>query len=216
MKKIKNEYSIKRKRENKIEIKKKQLDYKYSKMLDLRKEKLEDKKKKELDRFKRKYQKLMEIELHNLTHKRKRSIPKDKTKSKDKAKALKEIQKYSKLVRAKKTDKWIMVFVIDKQKRVPLDKKVNWWHCYPQSNFAQLAFDIDNIRPITSRWNKQQLDNIWEWKKYLPKEIQEKLEKKSKNKWLKWSMRDKNFYLQIIKTYKELNSKEEKRLGIIK
>jgi|GEM_PF-4627715 len=29
-------------------------------------------------------------------------------------------------------------------------------------------------------------------------------------------MRDKNFYLQIIKTYKELNSKEEKRLGIIK
>mgnify|MGYP007049864496 CR=1 FL=1 len=170
---------------------------------------------KKLARIKKKQQEQLEKKKREILGKKKLKKH-TKTKSKDKAKALKEIQKYSKLVRAKKTDKWIMVFVIDKQKRVPLDKKVNWWHCYPQSNFAQLAFDIDNIRPITSRWNKQQLDNIWEWKKYLPKEIQEKLEKKSKNKWLKWSMRDKNFYLQIIKTYKELNSKEEKRLGIIK
>lgn len=211
---IKNEYIIKRKRENKIEIKKKQLDYKYSKMLDLRKEKLEDKKKKELDRFKRKYQKLMEIEIYNLIHKRKKSIPKDKTKSKDKAKALKEIQKYSKLVRAKKTDKWIVVFVIDKQKRVPLDKKVNWWHCFSKWRYHHMMFDERNIRPITSRWNKQQLDNTWEWIVNIPKEDREYLERISKEK--KSIIFTKKDYQYIIEKYQKLNEIEEKRLKIKK
>jgi hypothetical protein len=42
----------------------------------------------------------MEIELHNLTHKRQRKEPVDKTVSKLKAKALSEIQRYAKLSRA--------------------------------------------------------------------------------------------------------------------
>jgi hypothetical protein len=42
----------------------------------------------------------MEIELHNLTSKRKRKEPVDKTVSKLKAKALAEIQKYCKYKRA--------------------------------------------------------------------------------------------------------------------
>jgi hypothetical protein len=42
----------------------------------------------------------MEIELHNLTNKRKRKEPIDKTVGKRKEKALSEIQRYAKLSRA--------------------------------------------------------------------------------------------------------------------
>jgi hypothetical protein len=76
------------------------LDRKYAKMLGLRKEKLEARKQKEIDRYEKKRKKSMEIELHNLTSKRKRKEPVDKTVSKLKAKALAEIQKYCKYKRA--------------------------------------------------------------------------------------------------------------------
>jgi hypothetical protein len=48
-------------------------------MLGLRKDKLEARKQKEIERYEKKRKKSMEIELHNLTHKRQRKEPVDKT-----------------------------------------------------------------------------------------------------------------------------------------
>jgi hypothetical protein len=81
------------------------LDRKYAKMIELRKEKLEEKKQREWMRSYNKFTRLRNIELHNLTSKRKRKIPEDKTIGKVKTKALAEIQKYAKLSRAFRTDK---------------------------------------------------------------------------------------------------------------
>jgi len=126
MKQQPTEFSIISKRNTKIEQKRKQVEYKYSKMLNLRKEKLEQRKSRELERIEKKRKKLMEIELHNLTSKRQKKIPVDKTIGKVKAKALKEIQLYSKLSRAfKGEDGAIMIYIYDKDIVVPLDKKVN-------------------------------------------------------------------------------------------
>ena len=84
----------------KMEQKRKQLDYKYSKMINLRKEKLEIRKQKELSRIENKRKKMMDIELHNLTNKRQRKPLEDKSVGKRKKKALAEIQKYAKLSKA--------------------------------------------------------------------------------------------------------------------
>ena len=100
MKQPLNDFQIISKRNNKINQKRKQIDYKYSKMLNLRKEKLEQRKSKELMRIENKWKKLMDIELHNLTSKRQKKIPVDKTIGKVKSKALTEIQLYSKLSKA--------------------------------------------------------------------------------------------------------------------
>jgi hypothetical protein len=100
-------------------------------------------------------------------------------------------------------------------KRLPLDKNVHWWHCYPQSNYAGLAFCVENIRPISWMWNKKQLDMVGLWVNNLPKEIQDYLEIKSEDKSEKRSMRNRWFYEEIIEKYKKLNKIEEERLGII-
>ena len=104
MKQQPNEFTIIAKYNQKMYNKKLVLDRKYAKMINLRKEKLEFKKSKEIERFKKRRKKAMETELHNLTHKRQRKQPKDQTVSKVKAKALTEIQKYTKLSRAVLTD----------------------------------------------------------------------------------------------------------------
>ena len=100
MKKQLTELEVIAKRNKKMNDKRLVLDRKYSKMLGLRKEKLEAKKQREIERYERKRKKSMEIELHNLTHKRQRKEPVDKTVGKLKKKALAEIQKYCKYKRA--------------------------------------------------------------------------------------------------------------------
>lgn len=105
MKQQLTELEVIAKRNKKIDQKRFVLDRKYSKMLGLRKEKLDYKKARELERYEKKRKKLMEIELHNLTHKRQRKEPVDKTVSKLKKKALSEIQKYCKYKRAVRSTK---------------------------------------------------------------------------------------------------------------
>lgn len=216
MKKQQNEFLIISNRNQKMNQKRLVLDRKYAKMLGLRKEKLENKKARELERAEKRLKKLMEIELHNLTNKRQKKIPEDKTIKICKKNALAEIQRYAKLSRAVWSTEWPMIFLVDKMKRVPLDKNVHGWHCYPQSNYAGLAFCVDNIRPISWMWNKKQLDMVGLWVNNLPKDIQEELEIRSQDKTEKRSMRDRKFYQEIIEKYQELNRIEEIRLWIKK
>lgn len=191
------------------------LDRKYAKMIELRKDKLEEKKQREWIRSYNKFNRLRDIELHNLTAKRKRKIPEDKTVGKVKTKALAEIQKYAKLSRAFRTDKWIMIVVYDTMNQVPLDWNVNGGHVYSQKNYPQLAFEEQNIWPITKRWNKKQLDTTAEWKKNLPLNTQNYLEERSKDKSGKNELRDRAFYEEIIAKYKKLNENELLRLNIL-
>ena len=215
MKQQPNEFTIIAKYNQKMYNKKLVLDRKYAKMINLRKEKLEFKKSKEIERFEKRRKKAMETELHNLTHKRQRKQPKDQTVSKVKAKALTEIQKYTKLSRAVLTDNWIVIQVMDKMEQVPLDSKVNGWHVYSQRNYPNLAFDIKNIRPITSWWNRKQLDTTGERIVNLPIKIQKYLIKRS-NEPKKKQIRNRAFYEWIIEQYKALNRVEEIRLWIKK
>jgi len=135
--------------------------------------------------------------------------------SKMKSKALASIQKYAKLSRSVYSKKWPMVFILDKQMRVLLDKNVNWWHVYPQSNFRNMMFVENNIWPISNWWNKVQADNIAEWRFNLPKWIQKWLEKLSNEKWEKWKLMGHNDYQKIIDKYDSLNNIEMQRLWMI-
>jgi hypothetical protein len=100
MKQELTEHQIYYKWDQKIKQRLAVIDRKYAKMIELRKDKLESKKEKESQRVYNKYSKLRDIEIHNLTSKRQKKIPVDKTIGKVKSKALKEIQLYSKLSRA--------------------------------------------------------------------------------------------------------------------
>lgn len=130
-------------------------------------------------------------------------------KSKEKSKALKEIQLYSKLSRIEIRDWVLMVWLADKNIYTDLldvewniRSDIQWWHCYPQKNYPQLAFDINNIRPISILTNRRQKDTIGEWKKNLPTETQIHLEKKSQE--IK-QLRDCVWYREQYERYKTLN-----------
>ena len=185
-------------------------------MLLNRKEKLEAKKQREIARYESKWKKAMERELHNLTHKRQRKEPVDKRVGKLKAKALSLIQRYAKLSRAIRSTEWPKIFLVDKQKRVNLNKNVHWWHCFWQKNHPQLAFEVRNIRPIHYITNRTQSDQDAQWIVNLPKEDQEYLKEKSKNKSEKRSERNRQFYEAIIEKYTKLVEIEEERLAINK
>lgn len=209
MKKILTELEVIAKRNQKMNQKRLVLDRKYAKMLGLRKEKLEYKKAREIEKFETKSKKSMDRELHNLTHKRQRKEPEDKTVGKRKAKALAEAQLYSKLSRAFFIGKELVIRLADKQTVVNLlDKEGNirsdiqGWHCYPQKNYSQLAFDIKNIRPITKWTNWRQADTIGERKKNLPLETQIYLEEKSQEP---KPLRDGIWYREQYEKYKTLN-----------
>lgn len=137
------------------------------------------------------------------------------TTNKMKKDALTEIQKYAKLSKAIWSTEWPMIYLVDKCKRVPLTSKVNGWHVYPQSNYRNMMFLENNIRPISNWWNKQQADNIAEWRFNLPKEIQIELEQLSKDKWEKRKLMDHNDYQMVIDKYKQLNEIEKKRLNMV-
>lgn len=214
MKQQPNELMIIAKRNQKMDQKRLVLDRKYSKMLGLRKEKLEARKQKEIERYEKKRKKLMEIELHNLTHKRKRKEPIDKTVSKLKAKALAAIQKYCKYKRAVWSTKWPMVQLFDTMQWVKLDKKVHWWHLFPQSNYRWMMFDELNIYPISSWGNRKQLDTVGERINNIPKDNLVYIVERSKQK--ESIIYTRSDYEAIIEKYKELNRIEEIRLAIDK
>lgn len=183
-------------------------------MINLRKEKLELRKENELNRFENKLKKAMEVELHNLTSKRKRKMPTYSEKTKRKKKALSEFQKFAKLSRAYVNNNKICVVLMDKMKEVELSWNVHWWHCFPQWNYPQLAFDIDNCRPISWWWNRQQLDTVGLRLENLKPSIQDYLKDKSENKQEKRSDRDSDFYIEKYNQYKILNKRECERLWI--
>lgn len=214
MKKQLNEFDVIAKRNHKINQKRLVLERKYSKMLWLRKEKLQLKQAKEIERYERKRKKLMDIELHNLTHKRQKKEPIDKTVWPLKQKALRAIQKYRKYKLSVRATDGARIFLVDKQVWVKLSRNVHWGHVYWQKNFCWLAFEEENIRPIHYITNKTQCDQVAEWKINLPKEIQEYLKTKSEDKSEKRATRDRKFYQGIIDHYEPLIEIEEKRLWI--
>lgn len=136
------------------------------------------------------------------------------TLSKMKNKALSEIQLYAKLIRAW-TEMWLpTVYLVDKKAATHISQSVNWWHVYGQRNYPHMAFEIDNIRPISWFSNKMQGDQIAQWKVNLPEDIQDKLQAMSDNKSAKNELRNHTFYQNIIDKYKKLNEIEQKRLWI--
>lgn len=212
--KTNNEFLIIAKRNKKMNDKILSLDRKYSKMLWLRKEKLEAKKQREIARFESKWKKSMERELHNLTHKRQRKEPVDKSVGKLKYKALKLIQRYRKLKYSVYTTNGIYVLLFDTGKRVPLDKNVHWWHCFSKWRYRWMMFDERNIYPISSWGNKQQLDNTGERIINIPKEDRYYLKKLSKKK--QSIIYTRSDYEEIIEKYTKLVEIEEERLAINK
>lgn len=214
MKQPLNEFSIIAKYNQKMSQKRLVLDRKYSKMINLRKEKLEARKQREIEKFERKWKKAMERELYNLTHKRQKKEPKDKSVAKVKKEALRLVQRYAKLKRAVWSTEWPMIFLVDKMKWVMLDRNVHWGHCYWQKNHPWLAFDLENIRPIHYITNRTQNDQDAERIKNLPKETQDYLNEKKEDKTAKRKDRDRRFYEEIIEQYKPLVEAEEIRLWI--
>lgn len=183
-------------------------------MLGLRKEKLDYKKARETERFERKRKKSMDIELHNLTHKRQKKEPIDKTVWPLKQKTLRAIQKYRRYKLSVRATDGARIFLVDKQVWVKLSKNVHGGHVYWQKNFCWMAFDENNIRPIHYMTNKLQFDKVADRKVNLPKEIQEYLEEKSKDKLEKRANRDRKFYQEKLDYYTPLIEIEKKRLNV--
>lgn len=147
--------------------------------------------------------------------------PKKISEKKMKDKALAEIQLYAKLSRAF-IDEFgnIMIYVMDKCKFIflvidgKIDRYINWGHVRWQKNYPHMAFEIDNIWAITSFSNKQQGDQIAQWKDNLPIDIQTKLSCMSIDDSAKNKLRDHMFYQNVIDKYKALNANEKQRLWI--
>ena len=237
------EFELEKQWEYKLIQKEHSLDQKYGKMIQHRSDKLELKRMKEYKRYVKKWLREKKYAIKQLKEKlkiqenkeinkliatgktRKKKIrdttvkyldlPKEDTSMRIlKKKALAAIQKYAKLSRAVWSTKWPMVYLIDQEKWVKLSKNVHGWHVYSKWRFSQMMFFENNIRPISNRWNKQQLDTTAEWRTNLPLEIQLELEAMSKNKLNKHIIHDSSFYQEIINKYDALNEIEENRLQI--
>lgn len=215
------------KEKQRIEKSKKKLEEKLQKRLESEKLKYDALKANNIAKITSRYDKKLELRLKKIAREydRKRINEKKKIQGKEvkkkepknmKSKALAEIQKYAKLSRAYLDWDKIMIYLYDKKITVELDKKVNWWHCYPQRNYPQLAFEVNNIRPISARWNKTQADNIAFWKINLPRAVEITLDEIAKKKILKNQIMDHRFYQDIIDKYKKLNAVEKERLGLNK
>lgn len=217
------------------------LDLKYGKMLATRQEKLNKKRLRETNRKRRNWEikkkfaikkqkeeekikrnkKINEEIAGGITRKKKlrnteATLPsKLPQKINWKKKALKEIQLFAKLLRARNHEKKIIVWVYDKNCFEILDRRVNAWHCFGQHNHPQLAFDIDNIRPITSNMNRSQWDQDWNRIYNLPDDIQNYLRDKAKDKSEKRISYTDTDYIYFLEKYRRLNVEECKRLWII-
>lgn len=125
-----------------------------------------------------------------------------------KNKAHSAVQKYAKL--SKMDAEWY-VTLMDTGERVKRnDPKVNAGHLYGKKNYPHIAFDLDNIRPI-SRWtNKKQGDMYWyEWADNVERHIWPErwldLTMKAENKQKKALVRDHNYYQGMYETYNAWN-----------
>jgi len=78
-----------------------------------------------------------------------------------------------------------------------------------------MAFNLDNIRPISSYGNKKQLDSIADWidKVPLPDFVKDTLKEQSTNQLAKNQIRDTQFYTEVYEKYRKLNDEEKLRLG---
>ena len=215
MKKEITDFIIISKYNTKIQQKKLVLDRKYAKMMSNRKEKLDTRKEREMSRFESKMKKKMDIELHNLTAKRPKKMPVDKWFKKDKQQAFAEFQLYCKLVRAENIGWKIMCFAIDTQRRLGI-KKVQWGHIFSKHNYPQLAFYVNNCRPITPMANKLQWDQDAGWIGKVPLPVREiEYMKHIKEQWdWKFEVRTKKFYQEKREIYKKFNENEMKRLWV--
>lgn len=113
-----------------------------------------------------------------------------------------------------RADVFGMVLQIDTGKKVHRSECVGG-HIYPKGNFPHLAFNLDNIRPISSYGNKKQLDSIADWidKVPLPDFVKDTLKEQSTNQLAKNQIRDTQFYTEVYEKYRKLNEEEKLRLG---
>lgn len=198
------------KREKMIEKRRLLLNKKRTEAIEKAKVHISSKYEKQLLKYKKQQEIMLEKQKRKI--KWKKPLKKHQKKIKWKQKAFSEIQKYSKLSRS--NNKWY-VLQVDTWKVVKWNK-CQWWHMYPKKNYPQLAFDINNIRPISPRWNKKQADNIADWIDNTPlkEKTKEKLKRKSKDKELKNKVKSSVDYMELYEKYRKLNDKEEKRLWI--
>ena len=130
-----------------------------------------------------------------------------------KTKAINEFQKRSKLVRA---DSEGTVLLADKLLRVHWKESVAW-HYFPKQNFPHMIFDIDNLWPITSWTNYNQLDaegTIWKRQLIIViwQERFDSLEQKANAKEGKGVIMGDREYQRIYDHYKAENAVHKKRL----
>jgi len=180
----KHRLSIQRKNKLALEKKKEELSIKAEKKLSS----ITKKKQRELDTFIRAQKWLKPLKA------------KPSKISKIKAEAFALVQKYARMLRA---DEDGMVTLLDTGERVHWTKAY-WWHLRPKFNYPQLAFEIDNIRPISGGGNWRQLDHYGEERAdKVEREIGslsfERLRKLSKNQYCKNQKRDVSYYeLKIV------------------
>jgi len=146
----------------KIQKAQEKLRQKMSKRLLSEKLKYDKLKNKQFQKIKAKYDKKLEKRLKKIAsqYNRKRIDTKKKIMgkfikpklpdlSKVKNKAFKIFQERSKLRWVKLENGRMIIWLWDKEIFVPYDSNVQAGHCRPQKNYSQLAFDPQNVRPIS-------------------------------------------------------------------
>jgi hypothetical protein len=113
-----------------------------------------------------------------------------------------------------RADDFGMVLQVDTGKRVHRSECVGG-HIYPKGNFSHMAFNLDNIRPISSYGNKKQLDSIADRldKVPLPQFVKDTLKEQSTNQLAKNQLRDTPYYKNLYEVYLCKNMEEKQRLG---
>ena len=188
----KRKVSLEEKKQENIKLYAEKQSIKYEKLL----RKIEKNKLRELDKQVRKVAGKKPL---------KKKMPSE---AKRKEKAYQQFQKFCKLIRM---DKYGYVVLADTWEKV-FWNKCQWWHYYSKRNYPQLAFELDNVHPITWITNRLQWDNTWvRWKDWIIKVIginrYNDLEDISLDKWAKFecAKRDWSFYDAIYTKYKKLN-----------
>jgi len=141
-----------------------------------------------------------------------RKLEKPITLSDLKKEAFRLVQLYARLIRC---DKDGMLRLVDTGKLVHY-KKSQWWHYFSKFNHPNLAFEVNNIRPITQRSNQMQWDQPWLYRKdnliwIIWQEQFDHLEAMSKEP--KGELKTKEYYQTRIDHYTPLVEEQLKRIG---
>lgn len=148
------------------------------------------------------YRKTIEKLVWKTPKPKKQSIKKIKQKAKD------EFCKFCKISRA---DGYGYVITMDTKQRKHRTETVGW-HLRPFQNYPQLAFEVDNCRPITQGTNRRQADSFWEERSQnVENELTiEKfmfMKKLARDKQLKNIKRDSKYYNDLYEYYKRENTR---------